>query len=233
MITTNFNYHGEVFVFDLDDTLMSERDYVRSGFKLIESELRKEYGDEAEGLYEKLNSLLEERASYFDFLERWLGERNAPAGKLKSLIDSYRSHIPEKLELRPGVEDVLETLSNRGVVIGIITDGRSVTQRAKMRALGIERFFDPRNILISEETGFDKTTPHNFRKFVSRYPEARRFIYVGDNERKDFIMPSLLGWSTLKAPYDSDNVHENFENPDKLSRPDVILTSFEEIISKI
>ncbi len=230
MVVTNFNYHGDVVVFDLDDTLFSERDFVRSGFRLIENELRNEYGDDADGLFDAMNSLLERRESYFEYLEGWLSERGASEERLRSLVKEYRSHVPDSLKLREGVGEVLKKLSDRGVAIGLITDGRSVTQRAKLRALGIEKYFHPDNIIISEESGHDKSEPHNFRHFVSRFPEARRFVYVADNERKDFIMPGLLGWKTLKVRYDSDNVHEDFENPDKLSRPDVILSSFDDLM---
>lgn len=231
IMKTDYNYHGDVVVFDLDDTLMRERDYVRSGFRLIENNLI-EKGLDAEGLAAEMTNILENRGRYFDFLEDWLIKKEGNATRLKSLINIYRTHIPENLDTMPGCMELLEQLNDSGVKIGIITDGRSVTQRAKLKALGFNRFFNTENIIISEETGKDKTAPDNFRHFVSIYPEAKRFFYIADNERKDFLVPNLLGWTTVKIPYCEDNVHEDFINTDKLSQPAYILSSLIEFLSQ-
>ncbi len=227
----DFNYHGDVVAFDLDDTLFRERDYVRSGFRLIESLLIND-GYRAAGIAAELTEILQTRGKYFDRLEDWLNSVNAPADKLLALIDIYRKHQPSDIRLADGAGLMLEELSRRGVVMGLITDGRSATQRAKIKALGLERFFRPDNILISEETGHDKTTPHNFRHFVTQYPEAKRFFYIGDNERKDFRLPNLLGWITVRPDHNPDNVHEDFINPDILSRPNYILPVLSDFLAK-
>lgn len=205
-MNVDFNYHGEVVVFDLDDTLIRERDYCRSGFRMIEQSLVGKYGDEWRGVAEEMRHLLEARSNYFDHLEKRLTEKGLES-EMKLLVATYRSHIPESLPLISGMTERLEDLAKQHVIMGIITDGRSVTQRAKIRAAGIERYFNPENILISEETGADKHTQQNFRYFVRKYPEARRFLYIGDNPSKDVEIPSLLGWDTELLPPHPDNVH--------------------------
>ena len=86
-------------------------------------------------------------------------------------VDTYRYHIPD-ISLRPGALDLLEGLKRRGVPIGIITDGRSATQRAKIKALGLDRFVADCNIIISGETGADKTTSLPFETLANRNPAA-------------------------------------------------------------
>lgn len=228
-MTSNYNYHGDVVVFDLDDTLLRERNYARSGFQLIENILLKDFPDAA-GISGRLSEILGQRGRYFDFLENFLIEKEGNSYRLPNLIDIYRHHIPKDLPASEGAIELLTALNDRRVKTGIITDGRSGTQRAKIKSLDIERFLEPELIVISEESGKDKSAPDNFRRFVTLYPEAKRFFYIADNERKDFLIPNLLGWTTLKVPYNSDNVHEDFINPDKLSQPAFILTNLMDFI---
>lgn len=236
----DINYHGDVVVFDLDDTLFRERDFVRSGFKLIEKTLCEKYPGLFDGISVLMNDALEKRENYFDILEKKLSTSlgfdfsgEDMQSLMCELIDAYRSHLPEKLPLDSGVAEVLEKLQSQGVVMALVTDGRSVTQRNKIHALGLDEYIPDCNILISEETGFDKTTPENFRTLVRRYPEAKRFIYIADNEHKDFLQPNLLGWETYKVQYNSDNVHEDFVNTDVLQRPCHLLSSISCIFDKM
>lgn len=229
---SDFNYHGDVVVFDLDDTLFRERDFVRSGFRLIAARIAAIYNVDASRLPELLNCALCRRERYFDLLEDWMAGHGLPREDVAGLVEAYRSHVSEDLSLAPETAMLLQALADRGVVLGIVTDGRSVTQRSKIQALGLDRYVDPENILISEETGKDKSRPDNFRHFVSRYPEARRFFYIADNERKDFLIPNLLGWTSVKAPYDPDNVQEDYIASDKMSQPAFILSSLSDFLTE-
>lgn len=237
-IPADINYHGAVVAFDLDDTLFHERDYCHSGFKLIEGLLSRKYQPIFAALSLRLNSYLKARKNYFSLLEDILRfysgklgiREDEISGLVKESVTSYRNHIPADLRLAEDVKDVLDELSERGCVMAIITDGRSITQRCKIKSLGLERYIPEKNIIISEETGADKKSPDNFSRLVNQYPEAKKFIYIGDNERKDFLMPNLLGWETYKVPYDIDKVHPNYESADKMEAPKKILSSFSDIL---
>lgn len=203
-------YHGPVMVFDLDDTLFAERDFCRSGFRFLASRVKSLLGTWPENLVAEMEEALENRQSPFNVFEDRLAplfrERNIPFS-LNDFISEYRAHCPESLSLLPQVEETLMALSSKKIVMGLITDGRSVTQRSKIEALAIQKFFPPENILISEEIGFDKTSPEPFAFFMRKYPEAREFVYVGDNPSKDFLQPNLLGWTTFLSPSHPDRVH--------------------------
>ena len=109
---------------------------------------------------------------------------------------------------------VLAAPGARGETLGLITDGRSNTQRAKIKALGLERFIEPRNILVSGETGFDKTHREPFDMIMMRNPAERRYVYVGDNSAKDFIWPNKLGWLTVQLD-DADGVNIHPQSSDR------------------
>ena len=49
---------------------------------------------------------------------------------------------------------------------------------------------------------------------VHHYPEASRFIYVGDNPAKDFVVPAMLGWDTYCLRSRPGNIHPQQECPD-------------------
>lgn len=249
MAQQDFNYHGPVVVFDLDDTLMREREYVRSGFRLIEQDLIGRYGAAMLGVALRMNSRLIRRENYFDLLEEILtrfhrkhsGDSTIAAAEAEKmakdevdrLVALYRNHQPESLSFAKGAEDVLRELQGRGVAMALVTDGRSATQRAKIRALGLESMIPLQNIYISEEKGVDKTAPDSFQEIVRSYPEAKGFIYVGDNEEKDFLMPNLLGWKTCKVSRNYDNVHAQAGNDDILKVASVNLTDFSQLLEEI
>ncbi|MCA9176805.1 MAG: HAD family hydrolase [Planctomycetales bacterium] len=183
-----------VIVFDLDDTLIAERQFVASGFRAIARHLGRP--ELAERLWECYAG----------------GDRDALGTVMRAsglacdkseLLAVYREHTPQ-LELAPGVRDLLQQLADRGHPLGLITDGRSVTQRNKLRALGLESRFDC--IVISAEFGSEKPDERNFRHVMETLP-AERYTYVGDNLHKDFIAPNRLGWLTICLLDQGENIH--------------------------
>ncbi len=197
----DFTYRGDVVVFDLDDTLASERLYCRSGFRFAADWLSRFYsglGDTAEVVV-VMDEALNRRKPHYDSLERWLESKGGEvAAIMPELVRACRAHVPDNgYKLTSGARDVLERLRRKGVRMGLITDGRSITQREKIKALSLDEYFAPDAIFISEEQGRDKNSPESFEAMVHLFPEARRFWYVGDNPEKDFRWPNLLGWNTV------------------------------------
>lgn len=94
------------------------------------------------------------------------------------------------------------------VRIGLITDGRSVQQRNKIEVLGLKRWIDEEDIVISEEFGSEKPALENYAYFMKRYLKCHDFTYVGDNLKKDFIAPNSLGWMTVCLKDDGRNIHK-------------------------
>ena len=217
-----------MFVSDLDDTLFDEIDYVRSGYRAIGREL------EHYSIMPCAEAVLFLEASSttaegFDDLSAkiWvdhLGSRfNA-----QWMVDTYRYHIPD-ISLRPGALDLLEGLKRRGVPIGIITDGRSATQRAKIKALGLDRFIHADNIVVSSEIGADKTSELPFITVAERNPNEREFMYVGDNPAKDFRWPNAMGWDTVMLLDKGQNIHSQRINVSPDYRAHHTISSITEI----
>ena len=200
-------------VFDLDDTLFKERDFVTSSFKVIAREA------DRRGIisYEKALAILcagRDGGMAFSSLAEEVAARAPGCGLTEEwMVNTYRTHTPD-IKLDDATESVLAALRERGETLGLITDGRSNTQRAKIKALGLERFIEPRNILVSGETGFDKTHREPFDMIMMRNPAERRYVYVGDNSAKDFIWPNKLGWLTVQLG-DADGVNIHPQSSDR------------------
>ena len=194
-----------MFVSDLDDTLFYEIDYVRSGYRVIGLEL------EAAGIMPQAEAVgilmsAATTAEGFDNLSAriWL---NHPGSSFDArwMVETYRFHTPD-IRLREGAREMLSAIKAQGGRIGIITDGRSATQRAKIKALGLHEFVDNDNIIISGEIGADKTTRIPFDTLMSRNPQCGGFTYLGDNPAKDFRWPNALGWNTIEI-LDQGGIH--------------------------
>ena len=200
-------------VFDLDDTLFKERDFVTSSFKVIAREA------DRRGIisYEKALAILcagRDGGMAFSSLAEEVAARAPGCGLTEEwMVNTYRTHTPD-IKLDDATESVLAALGARAETLGLITDGRSNTQRAKIKALGLERFIEPRNILVSGETGFDKTHREPFDMIMMRNPAERRYVYVGDNSAKDFIWPNKLGWLTVQLD-DADGVNIHPQSSDR------------------
>jgi putative hydrolase of the HAD superfamily len=193
-----------VVVFDLDDTLYPERDFVRSGFRAVAACIERETGAD---VFQRLIDLFEEQQP--DPFAVVLAERGLSIDKA-TLVETYRLHQPV-MTLSEEVARLLQDLRSGGCTLGILTDGRSITQRNKVRALGLDRWID--DILISEEFGSAKPAERNYRHFERLFP-GRRFVYVGDNPAKDFIAPNRLGWQTVCVLDAGDHIHG--QHPDQL-----------------
>lgn len=211
-------YHGDVVLFDLDDTLYPEEEYLFSGFKAVARSLQAcppatatSRRFSAEELMSIMREAYQRGENAFDAVADAMSLAGDRAQKeIESMVAIYRGHEPE-IALPEESRAILDYLSAHGLRTGLITDGRPVAQRAKIRALKIDPYFAPENIYISGERGHDKRDIEPFAWFVHRYPEAKRFFYVGDNPEKDFFYPNLMGWTSICLLSKGRNIHpQNF-----------------------
>ncbi len=172
-------------IFDLDDTLYSEKEYVRSGYKAVSDYLGGGYED-------KLWSFFEDGKPAIDELLRELGRDNEKV----EVLEVYRSHKPD-IHLYPGVAKMIKGLKAKGIKVGVITDGRPEGQRNKLDALGL----DVDDVIITDELGgvqFRKPCDIAFRIMTTRWRlNPADVVYVGDNPVKDFQAPYQLGMRRL------------------------------------
>src|SRR4051812_28584144 len=106
----------KTIVFDLDDTLVKEIDYLKSAFAAIAAHL-----DEPNlGLFDEMFGWYQSKQDVFGNLE----SRYEKAQKTW-LSEFYRNHVPNFNALSEN-RDLLIELKNDGHYLGLITDGFSV-----------------------------------------------------------------------------------------------------------
>lgn len=188
-----------VVVFDMDDTLYPEADFVRSGHRAvaerawadlgvdIEPELRRRF---AAGQRGDLMSAVLADLGVATPGEDYVG---------RVLVPAYREHLPA---IRPHVETipVLTALRARGHRLALLSDGWAAVQRRKLEALGLTPFFD--EIVITDELGREawKPSPIGFERILGALGvTGAQALYVSDNPLKDFAGPHLLGMRTVRV----------------------------------
>lgn len=199
----------KVICFDLDDTLYKEIDYLKSAYREIAEYAAAHCTSCSDSVnilaikaYNRMLDAYREGLNAFEELNLFLG-LELP---ISDYLYIYRHHKP-KIALVEDAVRTLDALKAEGVRIGLITDGRSVQQRNKIEALGLGKWIEEENIVISEEFGSEKPNVANYEYFMRRYPECHDFTYVGDNLKKDFIAPNALGWHTICLKDDGRNIH--------------------------
>lgn len=183
-------------VFDLDDTLYPEVDFVHSGFEAASDWLTKTEG--VGGFAAEACQLFAagRRGKIFDEALPRLGLEPKPE-LVAALINAYRQHEP-RLTLFADAKEILEWAYPR-FQLALITDGYAEVQRRKIRSLGLESRIGCR--MITDELGrqFWKPSPASFLHVMAQLAgDVKGYLYVGDNAHKDFLSPRKLGWRTVR-----------------------------------
>lgn len=179
-------------IFDLDDTLYPEKEYVRSGYHEA-AKLLPQLPDAEDRFWRAFES----GENAFD---KVLKDAGMFSEELKAqCLQAYRSNPSPDIHLYSGVREMLQKLRNQGLKTGIITDGRPEGQRAKLNALGLPNLVD--HIIITDELGgpeFRKPCPKAFELMQEKLAVPfEQMAYVGDNPAKDFKAPEQLGMRSV------------------------------------
>ena len=207
-------------IFDLDDTLAYEIDYLQSAYKEIAENVDKV---NSENLRLEMLNTYHNGLNVFEILIQ-----KYPNSTKEELLNIYRTHFPD-IQFIEGANDLLDDIKNKGYKIGLITDGRSITQRNKLRALGIEGLFDL--IIISEEFGSTKPDERNYKAFI--VDDISEYFYIADNPKKDFLTPNKLGWTSICLLDKGNNIHpQNFDLDEKYL-PKFVIENIKDVLKLI
>ncbi len=174
-------------IFDLDDTLCPEIEYVKSGFSAVAK-----YLDNPD-MYDIFWNLFQE--DKMNVYQR-AGLRQDVCGEC---IEIYRNHMPV-MKLPEDSKLLIDFLKSKDIKLGIITDGRPEGQRNKIKALGLDALVD--EIIITDELGgieYRKPNKKSFEIMREKLDvEFDEMVYVGDNPAKDFHIKSVYPIKTVR-----------------------------------
>lgn len=216
-----------VVIFDLDDTLYYEIDYLKSAYKEISKLLCKEVSVDYYVIYKEMLEFYDEGLDVFKSVIK----KYCSSFKKEDLLNIYRIHKPN-LKLPQDRIDVLNKLKTEHVNMGLLTDGRGHQQRNKIHALQLNNWFS--EIIISEEFGSEKPNVKNYKYFEDVFGKGH-FFYVGDNLNKDFVTPNSMGWTTICMKDRGVNIHrQNREKVPSLNYlPHYTINYFNSIVDLI
>jgi len=228
MTPTGANGLGEkpirAVVFDLDDTLYPQQQYVLSGFRAVAEFIHNLYGVD---LYRELaeSYLAGTRQDLFaTVLKRHF--KTVEEHLLRKLLYVHRTHNPV-LELYQDARVCLAQLIGRGLRVGVLTDGSACIQRRKVAALEIEPLVDA--IVYSDDLlGSRQSLQLREDAFqimaLQLEVDFAETVYVGDNPLVDFVTPRRLGLRTVRIQR-SRGEHAADEPPTPECAPDLTLQS--------
>jgi len=208
-------------VFDLDDTLYKERDYKASGISFVCSQIEFIYGKNIE------KQILKADRDNKQIWQQACKILKIPLSTAEQFKWLYRLHNPN-IKLSKNASKTIKLLSNRLFQIAIFTEGRSYTQRVKLKKLKI----DDLKFYISDELKYKKKELNSFKKIMQQLP-ASKYYYIGDNPKKDFYIPNKLGWETIGIK-DKNNIHQ--QDPKNLSKnhfPKIWVRKIQDILNFI
>lgn len=189
---------SRALIFDLDDTLYPERDFVASGFRAAGEWIASRFGLAAEQTAADLMAL-HDNGARGDTFDRWLeGHGLAVGGNLGGLVEAYRRHVPA---IRPydAVPGLLERLRGR-YRLGLISDGLAEVQKRKLDALGLAASFEA--VVFSDLYGreFWKPSIKPFEVALEKLEcPAVEAVYIADNPLKDFLGARRLGMAAIRV----------------------------------
>lgn len=186
-----------IIVFDLDDTLYSEIEFVKSGFLCVSKILSSVVKQNESKIYNELLTIMqrEGRGRVFD---TYLAHHNIFSKKLlKQLVTEYRKHKP-KIALPLESSIILQELQLK-YSLYLVTDGHKLVQENKILALGLQPYF--KRVFITHRYGLAASKP-SLKCFEiiknSEGVEWNKIVYVGDDPNKDFVNLKKVGAKTIR-----------------------------------
>ena len=188
-------------IFDIDDTMISEYDYVMGGYRAVAKRLSQDedVAMSEDEVFEKLKEL--SKTSYKEVYNRFLDSLGIARDedRIQELVSVYKHHKPH-LKLYDDVRETLDALKAKGIKLGIISDGDVARQKNKLKITGLENDFDC--VIITDELGdisYRKPDERSYIKMAETLGvDFSDMIYVGDNPTKDFFIKTKYPIKTAR-----------------------------------
>ena len=187
-------------IFDMDDTLYPERQFVRSGFGAVAAYVERRFEVPQDAALRTLLGALR-RGQRRDALQQLCVAHTLSLDLVPTLVDVIRGHAP-MLRLPAASVETLITVRESGWRIGVLTNGRPDIQARKAAALGLRACVD--QIVFAEDwgSGRGKPEPEPFSVVLDRLQaDPASSVFVGDDPWCDMFGARRAGMRTiLMAP---------------------------------
>lgn len=196
--------HKKVIIFDLDGTLVDNPASFDKAYHMFSQQDPELYAPEDVELKQLLIYLYRTGFKEADYhrLTAMLAPKRLPPRAALSRYWSMEYAI-NAVQL-PQAKSTLEYLLARGYRVGLLTNGDSARQWAKVHACGLYPYFE--DIIVSGDHPFEKPDPAIFQLSLSHFGvEAKDALFVGDTVTTDIIGAQRAGIDSLWLTPDTEN----------------------------
>jgi len=204
----------EALIFDLDDTLYTEYDFVVSGYRAVAHEVALRRGRPEEQVFSDMLTTFkcEGRGKVLEMVANRYSDSSLSVAEM---VEIYRRHQPA-IQMPVGYDNLLRRFRH-DYKLGIITDGLPEVQMRKVQALHLGSAVD--KIIYTWEHGREMEKPHpfSFRLMLDSLGTSHTgALFIGDNPHKDcrgahnagmrFVQVAKGGGAGEAAIYGQDGV---------------------------
>lgn len=144
-----------------------------------------------------------------------------------AIADRLTRYREEQTRLFPGARETLDALSSSGVRLGLVTNGASEPQRAKIERFDLARHFQ--HVQIEGEIGFGKPEERAYRHaMVALGVEPAHAWMVGDNLEWEVAAPQRLGIFAVWHDYQRRGLPQ-----DSPIRPDRVINNITQLLDGV
>lgn len=229
----------KAILFDVDDTLYDQAQSIAPAYYLI-SQQPMDMG-ELLSINAKNSSILFEKARrkeasmkqlYIERAKNNMSEFGIMISDEKANLYQERYMQAQKeIHVSETIEKVLDFCVEKGIFLGIITNGLSDYQREKIDILKLERWIKKEHMLVSSDIGIDKPDRRIFDWAKEHMGlgelEPEDILYIGDSFEKDVVGAKGAGWKAVW--YNRRNMMPTCEDV----IPDYIVKTDEELFESI
>ncbi len=180
-------------LFDLDDTLHDKSATLEhvAGIQFVEFNLSN-HGVPAPDWHERFLSLNNERIEKTEVFKRLATEFMLPRPLEEALLEDFDANLGKHACPYDGAFEVLSSLKQRGIKLGVVTNGRDAFQRSKLEGMGATKLVD--SIVTSGGFGAKKPDPRIFAACLNELQVApQSAAFVGDDFASDMEPAIALG----------------------------------------
>jgi putative hydrolase of the HAD superfamily len=218
----------KVFIFDLDDTLYDESFFVQGGTRAVLEFMASRYASGYDLLNENMKSIMIEypRSEWY---QKLIERMEIPFSQelVNKMISIYRNHRPALQLYQDAQRFISEIRKRKDTFLGIITDGFVSVQRSKVTSLCLDKLMN--RLIFTWEKGIEYQKPHSWSfECIENETGLTGEIccYFGNDSRKDFLAPNVLGWKTVCVSHEGITA---FPASTKNHAAQVEIGSFDEI----
>lgn len=122
-----------------------------------------------------------------------------------------------KITLLPEIIEVFERLLEKGIILGVLTNGPFEHQWMKVNQLGITKWIPKENIFVSEGIGIAKPDPEAFHFIENKLKLAKSTtVFIGDSFQNDIIGAKKAGWKAIWVNHRNKSVDDSLVVPDQI-----------------